>query len=77
MSACYEIVIAELVNVFYVHLSYIQEEPNGFIINILRESQKRNVSVQLGPRNANQIVVYGDLSKSDLLIEPDQREQTL
>jgi multidrug efflux pump subunit AcrA (membrane-fusion protein) len=77
MTVGCEIAIADLRDVYFVHLSYVQEELSGFVIYIMRESQERSVPVKLGPRNAKQIVVYGDFSKSDLLIQPDKKEQAL
>ena len=77
MTVSSEIAIAELEDVYFVPLSYVKEELKGFVIYIIRGSQERSVPVKLGPRNVKQIVVYGDFSKSDLLIHPDKKEQAL
>lgn len=76
MTISSEIFVAELEDVFYIQTEYIYEEETGFCIYVSREGDQIRIPVKLGPRNPKQVVVYGNLQKSDMPIYAPKQEES-
>lgn len=75
MTVSCEITIAEFEDVFYIPVEYVQETADGYHINVKRGSQEKEIKVFLGPRNAKEVVIYGDLLQNDRITLPQNREK--
>ncbi|MCK5347478.1 MAG: hypothetical protein KAR20_28910, partial [Candidatus Heimdallarchaeota archaeon] len=76
MTISSEIFVAELEEVFFVRTEYIYEQTGGFCIYVDREGDPLRIPVKLGPRNPKQVVVYGNLEKSDIPIYAPKQEES-
>jgi len=76
MTISCEIFVAELEDVFYVQSSHIYEEVDGYCIYVSRDGDRMRIPVKLGPRNPKQVVIYGDLEVSDILLNAPEQEES-
>jgi multidrug resistance efflux pump len=75
MTVSCEITIAELEDVYHVPVEYVQEKEDGYTIFVKRGSQEKEIKVKLGPRNAKEVVVYGELFQNDRLAHPQKKDK--
>lgn len=75
MTVSCEITIAELEDVYHIPVEYVQETEDGYKINVKRGSQEKEIKVKLGPRNAKEVVVYGELLQDDQLAHPQKKDK--
>jgi len=73
MTTSCEIVIAELDDVNYVDNKMIQEIDERYYVWVKKGASTKKVPVELGPRNANFTVVYGDIKEGERIVSPQQR----
>jgi HlyD family secretion protein len=75
MTVSCEIAIAELEDVFHVPLIFIQEEKDGYYVYVKRGMKQKRIAVELGPRNAKRVVIYGAVKDNDKLILSHEEEE--
>jgi hypothetical protein len=76
MTISCEIFVAELEDVFYVQTSHVYEQADGYCIYVERDGDPKRIPVKLGPRNLKQVVIYGDLEETDLLMKAPEQEKS-
>ena len=75
MTISCEITIARLEEVFYTPLDAVSEEDGRFYLYVERDGDRLKIPVKIGARNTRDIVIYGNLQKSDRLLKAAGREQ--
>jgi len=73
MTVSCEIFYAELKNVFYVENSCLKKVGSNFQICVKEKNNWVDRIVEIGPRNNNHTVVYGDLKKGSELRVPESK----
>jgi HlyD family secretion protein len=72
MTVSCEIIYAELRDVFYVSNDCIIREDGQYFIHLSTRGNITKTPVEVGPRNNNQTVIYGDFTKGQEVIPKDR-----
>lgn len=71
MTVSADIVVNELEDALYVASDFVQESSEGYSIWIKQGGGKKEIPVELGPRNTGHVVVYGNVKMNDRLVLPE------
>jgi len=72
MTVSCEIIYSELEDVFYVSNDCIMREDGQYFVNLSNRGSTVKTPVNLGPRNNNQTVIYGDFVKGQEILPNDR-----
>lgn len=75
MTVNCEIVIAEYDDVLFVGNEFLGDAENGYFVTVLRHGKKMNVSVRLGARNNDFVIISGDIKGGEKLLPPQEEGQ--
>jgi len=65
MTVSCEILVADLDNALYVDNRAVREEEGKYFLNLRKGMRTEKVRIDLGPRNNEYVVVYGDVKAGD------------
>ncbi len=73
MTVSCDFLVAELDNVLYVRNDHVYEEQGEYFVLIKHGAKVDKTPVTLGPRNANFVVIYGDIKAGQALAEISEK----
>jgi len=65
MTVSCDFIVSEIDNALFVKNNCVREENGEFYLYIVKGANSKKVKVKLGPRNAESVVVYGDIKAGD------------